>query len=98
MDTKIVAIGGGEITLAETLEIDKEIIKLSKKDKPKVLFIPTASSDDPSYCKDFQDYYHGKLECKVSFLLLLKEKPSYEKISKMIFDADIIYVGGGNTL
>lgn len=46
---KIVAIGGGEIgrpgTKIETLKIDKEIITLSGKKNPKLLFIPTASND-----------------------------------------------------
>ena len=43
---KIVAIGGGEIERPgypiETEEIDREIIRLSGKKHPKVLFIPTA--------------------------------------------------------
>ena len=50
---KIVAIGGGEIGRPgypiETTKIDKEIIRLSGKKRPKLLFIPTASSDSESY-------------------------------------------------
>ena len=33
---KIVAIGGGEISKQETLDIDKEIIRLSAKKHPNV--------------------------------------------------------------
>ncbi|MBI4235525.1 Type 1 glutamine amidotransferase-like domain-containing protein [Candidatus Peregrinibacteria bacterium] len=54
---KIVAIGGGDIRREGTLAIDKEIIKLSKKKHPKLLFIPTASSDSESYFKHIDNYY-----------------------------------------
>ena len=33
----------------ETLAIDKEIVALTGKDRPKALFIPTASGDSPDY-------------------------------------------------
>ena len=36
--TKIVAIGGGEVSAKSTLEIDKEIIAFSGKKNPKILF------------------------------------------------------------
>lgn len=49
----IVAIGGGEIARHETLAIDKEIIRLSGKKSPTVLFIPTASSDAQGYIDTF---------------------------------------------
>jgi len=98
MIKKIVAIGGGEITKGETLTIDKEIISLSKKQHPKVLFIPTASSDDESYCKDFSQYYGNKLGCKVSLLQLCSGSLSKNEIQNKILGTDIIYVGGGNTL
>ena len=52
---KIVAIGGGEIGRpgfpVETTKIDKEIIRLTGKSKPNLLFIPTASSDSEGYAK-----------------------------------------------
>ena len=45
----IVAIGGGNIRTRGTAAIDREIIRLSKKKNPKLLFIPTASSDSEIY-------------------------------------------------
>lgn len=98
---KIVAIGGGNIwkpgVLAKTTHIDKEIIKLSKKRKPKVLFIPTASKDSESYVINFKKHF-SSLGGVVDTLLLVREKPSKKEIKKKISSADIIYVGGGNTL
>ena len=100
--SKIIAIGGGEIGRPgysiETLKIDKEIIKLSKKKNPKVLFIPTASSDSKSYCNTFQDYFGKRLKCQVDILYLINNNLSQREISKKILSSDIIYVGGGNTL
>lgn len=95
---KIVAIGGGEIKDSETLAIDKEIIRLTQKKRPKLLFIPTASSDSEDYYKDVENYFGKKLGCKTDVLYLLKETPSPKEIRNKILDSDIIYVGGGNTL
>ena len=98
MAKTIVAIGGGKIATRQTLPIDREIIRLSNKRNPKLLFIPTASSDSEIYWKKVRDYFGGFLKCKTDVLFLRKEKPSRELIRSKISLADIIYVGGGNTL
>lgn len=95
---KIIAIGGGDIRKKATESIDAEIIRLSGKKKPNLLFIPTASSDDEDYCNHIENYFGGYLGCMVEVLLLIKELPAWEIIEQKIFAADIIYVGGGNTL
>ena len=99
---KIVALGGGEIGRpgyhVETTKIDKEIIKLTGKKNPRLLFIPTASSDSEGYVKVVREHFGKRLGCKVGTLLLTKEKLTYANIEKRILSADIIYVGGGNTL
>ena len=97
---KIVAIGGGEIGELETLPIDKKIIKLTGKKNPRVLYIPTAGGDSERWCKIFQEIYGDKLGCKTDLLLLIKNKDNLtrQEIEKKILTADIIYVGGGDTL
>jgi len=57
MQKVIIAIGGGEIRTRGTASIDREIIRLSSKKSPKLLFIPTASSDSERYCKRVQEYF-----------------------------------------
>jgi dipeptidase E len=94
----IVAIGGGEIRTRGTAAIDREIIRLSNKKHPKLLFIPTASSDSEKYWKHVQEYFGEFLKCKTDVLFLIKEQPAKEQIRRKILAADIIYVGGGNTL
>ena len=98
MPKTIVAIGGGEIRTRGTAAIDREIIRLSGKKNPTLLFIPTASSDSERYWKHVQEYFGGFLKCKTDVLFLINEPPSKESIRKKILAADIVYVGGGNTL
>jgi|ERR1700730_17442605 dipeptidase E len=98
MPKTIVAIGGGEIRTKGTAPIDREIVRLSNKKNPKLLFIPTASSDSERYWQRVQKYFGKFLKCKTDVLFLMKEQPSKERIRRKILSADIIYVGGGNTL
>ncbi len=98
MPHTIVAIGGGKIATRQTLPIDREIIRLAHKKNPRLLFIPTASSDSEIYWKKIRAYFGDFLKCKIDVLFLMKEHPSHQQIRGKISAADIIYVGGGNTL
>ena len=98
---KIVAMGGGEIGRpgfpVETTQIDKEIMNLTGKKNPRLLFIPTASADSKSYFETVKKHF-GKLGCKTDVLYLINKDLNKKEIEKKIFGSDIIYVGGGNTL
>ena len=95
---KIVAIGGGEIATGETRSIDKEIISLTGVDRPRALFIPTASSDSEGYWEVFRAVYGRRLGCRTDVLYLLGVSPTREELEERILSADLVYVGGGNTL
>lgn len=85
--------------------IDNEMIKLSGKRNPRLLFIPTASeypnsssmTSEDQY-KEMQDRYERKYGCKTDVLYLVKKRPSKSEIRRKVFDSDLIYVGGGSTL
>lgn len=94
---KIIAIWGWEIRENSTLKIDKEIIEISNKKNPKLLFIPTASSDFEAYCLGIKSYF-TKLWCDVDVLYLIKEQLTIKEIEDKILNSDIIYVWGWNTL
>ena len=94
----IVAIGGGDVSTLATQLIDAEIIALSGSPRPNALFIPTASSDSVENWEGFDKAYRGSYGCDTDVLYLLGNAPSPESISDKIDWADIIYVGGGNTL
>lgn len=100
---KIIAVGGGQIggrpgVKIETLGIDKEIVKLSGKSNPKLLFISTASGDAAGYVEMVKNYFGKKLGCKVDTLELITKKYTKKELKDKILKTDIIYVGGGNTL
>lgn len=106
---KIVAIGGGEIggpredvgnsrDFAETLFIDKEILRLTKKKIATLLFIPTASNDSESYFKIVKKHFLRVGFASVNVLYLLDESLTRAQIKEAILSHDSIYVGGGNTL
>ena len=94
----IVAIGGGDLRTLATEPIDREIIRLSGKPSPNALFVPTASGDSPAYADAFRHAYGASYGCQTDTLYLLGEAPPPEAIASKIRWADIIYVGGGNTL
>lgn len=101
---KLVCIGGGEIPRIkngiqlpyETREIDEEIVRLSEKKNPKLLFIGTASSHSQEYYLAIKKIFE-ELGCIVSNLDLLEENIDMKQVQNKILDTDIIYVGGGNT-
>ncbi|MBP1904212.1 dipeptidase E [Paenibacillus turicensis] len=93
----IAVIGGGELRLEETLVLDQEIVKLTGKEKPIALFIPTASYDAQGYCETFDLIYGEKLGCVTKHLLLTMQEYTVTKLEHLILSADLIYVGGGNT-
>lgn len=99
---KIIAIGGGEIGRpghrVETTIIDREIIRLSGKEHPRLLFIPTASGDAEVYIETMHKHFGKRLGCKVESLCLIIEKPTADEIFERILNSDIVYVGGGNTM
>ena len=94
---KIVAIGGGELKMLETATIDKRIIELTGKIRPKALFIPTASGDAAGYIETFEACYGKHFGCQTRTLTLIQNPPEFEKMSALVLDSDLIYVGGGNT-
>jgi len=102
MTKKLMIIGGGEIgrpgTQIETENIDRETIGLSGKVHPKLLFLPTASGDNPGYIEVVEKYFGKRLGCRIDSLKLKTKEYTSQEIRKKILASDIIYVGGGNTL
>ena len=96
--TKLVAIGGGKMAEGETLAIDSQVVALTGKTNPRALFIPTASSDSREYWHGFQCTYAGELGCETDVLYLLGVTPTKDELERKILSADLVYVGGGNTL
>jgi dipeptidase E len=96
--TQIFAIGGGELGDLETEAIDREIVGAAGRDRPRALFVPTASDDAESYWEIFQRIYGDHFGCETEVLCLRSAPPPFAAIAEAVERADLIYVGGGNTL
>lgn len=95
MKKQILAMGGGGFSMEpDNLALDKFLLSLSDKERPKVCFIGTASGDAESYIERF--YQSMKtLNCEPSHLALYRGPKG--SLRDFVLEKDIFYVGGGNT-
>ena len=91
---QIIAIGGGGFGREiGDLKIEKYIVQQSKKTKPKICFIPTATGDDQGYIDSFYKAFNS-IDCITSHIDFFKRTIN---LKSHILDQDIVFVGGGNT-
>lgn len=102
---KIVAIGGGNNSdvrkngapqIYEHQNIDLEIIRISGKSKPNILYIPHASDNELGSYQKIVHTYKEMYHCPVKNLGK-DYLDDYEMVDELVNWADVIYVGGGNT-
>ena len=98
----IIAIGGGELRERTTLAIDEYIANLAKERagdrRANALFIPTASHDFMPYYNTFHKVYTGVFNIKTDVALTVFKEVDLEKLKGKFEKADMIYVGGGDTV
>jgi dipeptidase E len=94
--SSLVAIGGGEITHADTEPIDTHVRDLAGGETAAALFVPTASNDAPGYCDAFDSYYGDRLGCETRHLTISDGTPDSARIRSQLDWADLVYVGGGS--
>jgi peptidase E len=87
--------GGGFSMKPDNPSLDRYILGLVKKEKPKICFVPTASGDSERYIVKFYSAYL-KFACSPSHLPLFFDPPTSD-LRAFVMEQDIIYVGGGNT-
>ena len=99
---RIIAIGGGELRERTTMKIDEYIAQLAKahagENRANALFIPTASHDYMPYYNTFHKVYTGTFNIKTDVALTVFKEPDMEKMRAKFEKADMIYVGGGDTV
>ena len=98
-----VSIGGGELRNKTTAPIDGAIAALAKSRitedrRGYALFFPTASHDSNPYFNSFRKTYTSLFDMKSDVAILTKGLMTLEHVAEKIQKADLIYVGGGDTL
>lgn len=92
---RIVPLGGGGFSVEpRNPRLDKWLLSLTRRRRPRVLFLATASGDSPRYVQRFYRAF-SKHSCEAAHLSLFDR--SGRDVRKTIVSSDLIYVGGGNT-
>src|SRR5690242_9029286 len=89
MEKRIVAIGGGPTPEP----VREHLLRLTGKERPKVLLVPTASGEDPSQSLRIYDAYAGRAD--MSRVEFFPWPP--EDLRGLALRQDLVLVGGGNT-
>lgn len=92
---RIAALGGGGFSMEpRNPRLDRWLLSLTGKRRPRVLFLPTASGDAPNYIARFHRAF-AKHECEPSDLQLFNR--SVRDLRALVLRQHLVYVGGGNT-
>ena len=86
---QIVAVGGGKFCE----ELAAFLARLTGRERPRVLYIGTASAEDPESALGMYDRFGSHVE--LSRLEFFPWPP--EDLGSAVLDQDLIFVGGGNT-
>ena len=92
---RIAALGGGGFSMEpRNARLDRWLLSLTGKRRPRVLFVPTASGDSPKYIARFHRAF-AKLDCEPEHLQLFNRE--VRDLRKFVLRQHVIYVGGGNS-
>jgi peptidase E len=91
--SQIVGLGGGGDTLEQTLRLYRYVLGLTGKERPRMLFVPTAMADSDSAVAMILERFAR--ETDVSVLRTFPWPP--DDLRSRILDQDAICVSGGNT-
>ena len=89
----IIAMGGGFDKSEDRVELARLVMKLSGKENPKYLHIPTTGYD---FADEGAIGFYSKMGCDVEILYLTHAYMTEEIVAQKIRSADIINVPGGN--
>jgi peptidase E len=89
----IVAMGGISLDDAERRRLEDYFLSFARRERPKVLFVPTAVGDDARYTLMAYEQLGDRAD--VSHLPVFPWPPS--ELRELALAQDVIYVSGGNT-
>jgi dipeptidase E len=90
---QIVGFGGHVAGAPEYRALEDWLLRLTGKDRPRVLFVPTASAESADYTIQFFDAFKDRAD--VSHLDFFPWPPA--DLRDVVLGHDLLYAGGGNT-
>ena len=90
---QIVGFGGHEVGAPAYRALEDWLLSLTGKERPRVLFVPTASAEARDYTVRFYAAFSSRAE--VSHLDFFPWPPA--ELRDFVLGHDLVYVGGGNT-
>ena len=92
------AFGGGGFSMerGNTL-LDDYVLALTRKERPRVCFLPTASGDADHYIVRFYRAFDAA-RCEPSHVSLFRREQSAGDVHEQLLGSDLIYVGGGSVI
>ncbi len=90
----VVAMGGGGFSDDDRL-LDRYVLDLVDRPRPRICFVPTASGDAASYIERFLAAFAAP-SFEPSVLRLFEREVA--DVEAFLGEQDVVYVGGGNTL
>jgi peptidase E len=93
MERHIVGLGGGGETVEQSGLLWDYILGLTGKERPRILFVPTAAADNPEYTVWFYERFAHR--ANASHLPVFPYPP--ENLRATLLEQDAINVSGGNT-
>ncbi|MGY0233951.1 Type 1 glutamine amidotransferase-like domain-containing protein [Longispora urticae] len=95
MTGHVVATGAGRAMMDRRDDPTHDhVLALTGKDRPRVLFLGTATGDDASYAVSFYETYHSD-RCTPFHLRLFHR--TVRDLRAFVLSMDVVHVGGGNT-
>jgi dipeptidase E len=95
MPGHLVTMGGGGFSMQpENPLLDRYVVSLARRERPRVCFVPTASGDAVSYVASFYRAF-ARLDADAADLPLFERDGA--DLRSFLLAQDVIYVGGGNT-
>lgn len=92
-ERRILALGGHGWRYSAFPKLDDLIVELTGKERPQLMFVPTATMEDPEYTLAFYGAFAERAEVR---RCLFNPWPP-EDLRELVLGQDAIYVGGGNT-
>ena len=95
---QIVAFGGGGFSMESGNPLlDDYVLALTRAERPRVCFLPSASGDADHYIVRFYRAFSA-VRCEASHISLFRREQGPEDLRRHLLSQDLIYVGGGSVI